>query len=117
MKRFYVTAVIAGAMFFSVGSATAQETEESQSQTATIQTATEQTEQKDEYNRIEAQELPDEVRQAVERDYQGATIVHTYSLEKDGENRYKIVIATKDGQSQELYGDAQGNWIQKDGQK
>ena len=112
MKRFYVTAVIAGAMFFSVGSATAQETEKTQSQTAT-----EQTQQKDKYNRIEAQELPDEVRQAVERDYQGATMVHTYSLEKDGEIKYKIVIATKDGQSQELYADAQGNWIQKDGQE
>ena len=109
MKRFYVTAAIAGAMFFSVESATAQETQSTQSQTAT-----EQTQQKDEFKQIEAQEISNEVRKAVERDYQGATIAEAYSKEKDGETKYKIVVTSPNGQSQELYADAQGIWIDKE---
>ena len=112
MKRFYLTAVIAGAMFFSVESATAQENQNNQSQTAT-----EQTQQKDDFKQIEAQDLPDEVRRAVERDYQGATVAEAYSKEKDGEAKYKIVVNTQDGQSKELYADAHGNWIDKEKKK
>ena len=111
MKRLNLIAVIAGALFFSVESATAQENQNNQSQTAT-----EQTQQKD-FEQIEAQDLPDEVRQALERDYEGATVAEAYSKEKDGEAKYKIVVNTQDGESKELYADAQGNWIDKEKEK
>lgn len=110
MKRLYVTAVIAGAMFFSVESATAQET----NQTTQTQ-ATEQTQQKDDFKQIEAQDLPTEVRQALERDHQGSSISEAYVKEKEGEKKYKLVVSDQQGQSKELYADAQGNWIDKDG--
>ncbi len=105
MKRLYVTAVIAGALFFSVGSATAQET-----QTETT-TATEQVQQKEDFKQIQVQELPGEVSQSVERDFQGATVSEAYSQGKDGETKYKLVVTTAEGDSKELYADAQGNWI------
>lgn len=105
MKRFYVTAVIAGAMFFSVGNATAQETH-----TATA-TATAQVQEKEEFKPIQVEELPGEVSQSVERDFQGATISEAYKKEKDGEAKYKLVVTTAEGESKELYADAQGNWI------
>ncbi|GHA44942.1 hypothetical protein GCM10007103_27650 [Salinimicrobium marinum] len=106
MKRFYVTAVIAGAMFFSVGTVTAQET-------ATA-TATAQVQEKEDFKQIDVQELPGEVSQSVERDFQGATISEAYSKEKDGETKFKLVVTTAEGESKELYADAQGNWIDKE---
>lgn len=108
MKRLFVTTAIAGAMFFSVESATAQEA-------PTVETATEQqTQQKDDFKQIQEQELSAEVRQSIERDYQGATVNEAYVKEKDGETKYKIVLQTQDGQTQEVYTDAEGNWIEKD---
>lgn len=108
MKRLYVTAVVAGAMFFSVGSANAQVYENSQAEAQMVQT------QEIEYTLIEEQDLPAEVRQAVEKDYQGSTLTEIYSAEKDGETTYKLLVSTQDGEIQELFVDAQGNWIQKD---
>lgn len=108
MKRLYVTAALAGAMFFSVESANAQVYENSESETPVEQT------QQTEFTQIEEQDLPNEVRQAVEKDFQGATLSEIYSTEKDGEVTYKLVLSTQEGEAKELFADAQGNWIQKD---
>ena len=108
MKRIFFTAAIAGAMFFSAGTANAQVYENSERETPFVE------EQQTEYVLIEVQDLPQEVQQALEKDYQGATLSEVYSAEKDGEVIYKLVLSTQDGESQELFADAQGNWIQKD---
>ena len=108
MKRLYVTAVLAGAMFFSVESVTAQVYENSQAEVEMQQT------QQTNYTQIEEQDLPAPVREAVERDYQGATLAEIYSAEKEGKTTYKLVVNTQDGVSQELFSDAEGNWIEKD---
>lgn|SRR5690606_28208584 len=110
MKRLYVTAVVAGAMFFSVESATAQVYENSQGEVATEQT------QQTDYTQIEEQDLPNEVRQAFERDHQGSTLSEIYSRDRDGQTTYRLVYSDQDGQSQELFADAQGNWIENDEQ-
>ncbi|NJY61189.1 hypothetical protein HC174_00270 [Salinimicrobium sp. CDJ15-81-2] len=107
MKRIFFTAAIAGAMFFSAGTVTAQVYENSERETPFVE------EQKMEYTQIQQQDLPQEVRKAVEKDYQGATVSDVYSAEKEGEVIYKLVLSTQDGESQELFADAQGNWIQK----
>lgn len=107
MKRMYVTAVAVVAMMFSVHSTTAQGTVESQP-------AVEQQTQKDDFQLIEASELPNAVRQAVEQEYSGATVDEAYKGEKDGETKFKLVITTADGQSQELFSDAEGNLKDKD---
>lgn len=107
MKRMYVTAVAAVAMMFSVQTTTAQGTVENQP-------AIEQQTQKDDFQEIQASELPEAVRQAVELEYSGATIDQAYQAEKDGETKYKLEITTADGQSQELFSDAEGNLKDKD---
>ena len=108
MKKIFFTAAIAGAMIFSVGTANAQVYENSERETPFVE------EQQTEYTQIEEQDLPQEVQQALEKDYQGATLSEVYSAEKDGEVIYKLVLSTQDGEALELFADAQGNWIQKD---
>lgn len=110
MKRLYVTAALVGAMFFSVESSNAQVYENSESETPFVET------QQTEYTQIEEQDLPNEVREAVARDHQGATLSEIYSAEEAGEVTYKLVVSTEDGETKELFADAEGNWIQKDDQ-
>lgn len=110
MKRLYVTAALAGAIFFSVESANAQVYENSESETPFVET------QQTKYTQIEEQDLPNEVRQAVEKDYQGATLSEIYSAEEAGEVTYKLVVSTQDGENKELFADGKGNWIKHDDQ-
>lgn len=95
----------AAAMFFTVQTSSAQV--EGQDRT----TMEQRTQQQEDFQQIEVTELPTEVQQAVERDFQGATVSEAHTRDRDGEVNYKIVIATQDGQSRELFADAQGNWI------
>lgn len=95
----------AAAMFFTVQTTSAQV--EGQDRTTMEQRA----QQQEDFQQIEVTELPSEVQQAVERDFQGATVSEAHIRDQDGEANYKIVIATQDGESRELYADAQGNWI------
>lgn len=108
MKKVLFTAAIAGAMFFSTGSANAQVYENSESETPFVE------EQQTEYVLIKDQDLPQEVQQALEKDHQGATVSEVYSAEKEGKVIYKLVLSTEDGESKELFADAQGNWIPQD---
>lgn len=67
-----------------------------------------------EYRKIEISELPAEVQQAVERDFEGALISEAYVKENEGEQKFKLVVKTADDEEQELFADAQGNWIEED---
>lgn len=107
MKKIFLTTLAATAMLFTVETATAQVYEEGTPQEELQQ-------QKDEMQKIEVQELPEEVQQAVERDFQGATISEAFVEEKEGEKKYKIVLTTQEGETKELYADAEGNWIDKE---
>lgn len=107
MKRIFFTAAIAGVMFFTVGTANAQVYENSESETPFVE------EQQTVYTQIKEQDLPQEVRQALEKDYEGATLSEVYSAEKDGVVTYKLVLSTPEGEAKDLFADAQGNWVQK----
>lgn len=113
MKKMILSIVAAGALVFTTQTATAQVTGEER--TAAEQQMLQQ--QQDDFQSIQVGELPAEVQQAVERDFQGSTIGEAFVKEKDGERKYKVVVTTTDGQSKELYADAQGNWIDKDKKK
>lgn len=108
MKKICLTAIAATAMLFSVNSATAQVYEEGSTQQQEVQ-------KKDEMTKIEVQEIPAEVRESVERDFQGATVSEAYVKGKEGEAEYKLVITTTEGETKELFADAKGNWIDKKG--
>ena len=109
MKKLGLTALAATAIFFSVESVSAQVYEEGSTQETTHQET-----QKEEMEQIQVGELPNEIQQSVERDFQGATVSEAYMKEKEGETKYKIVLTTLQGETKELYADAQGNWIDKE---
>ena len=98
--------IAATAMLFSVDSAMAQVYEEGSTQQQEVQ-------KKEEMKKIEVQELPAEVQQSVERDFQGATVSEAYMKEKEGKIEYKLVLTTAEGETKELFADANGNWIDK----
>lgn len=108
MKKLSLSMIAAAAMFFSVQTATAQVTGEERT------TMEQEAQHQEDFQQIEVMDLPTEVQQAVERDFQGATISEAHVKEKDGEAKYKIVLNTQEGQERELYADAQGNWIDKE---
>lgn len=108
MKKILLTSMAATALLFTVESATAQVYEEGATQQTHVY------KQNDEMQKIEVSELPQEVRQSVERDFTGATISEAFVKEKDGERKYKVVLNTQEGETRELYADAQGNWIDKE---
>ncbi|WP_304245997.1 hypothetical protein [Parabacteroides gordonii] len=51
----------------------------------------------DEYVKIEVSAVPDAVKSAVEKAYEGQTIKEASVAEKDGAKTYKLVIATAEG--------------------
>ena len=63
---------------------------------------------------IDSTELPVEVQQAFERDYEGAVISEAAVNEKDGVKEYRLKVTTAEGEEKELYSDALGIWIDKE---
>lgn len=108
MRKTLLTTVTALALIFSVNVASAQvngEIAESQQEV---------TQQQDDFQQIEANQLPAAVQQAVEQEHQGSQITEAYLKEKDGQTKYKLVLTTQDGQSKEVFSDAEGNLKDKD---
>lgn len=108
MKKICLTVIAASAMLFSAQTISAQEVPQVEVEETVVQRG------QDDYRQIEIAELPAEVQQAVERDFEGATIAEAYVKEQEGGAlEFKLLINTVDGEEQELYSDAQGNWIDK----
>jgi uncharacterized membrane protein YkoI len=108
MKKLCLTMLAASAMLFSAQNVVAQES-------APEQIAVEENLQEvTDWMQIEIQELPAEVQQAVERDFEGAVITEAHVKENEGESIFKLKITTAEGEDMELYADAQGNWIDEE---
>lgn len=108
MKKTILTTVTALALMFSVNIASAQGNEEIvESQQQVIQ-------QEDDYQQIQADQLPAAVQQAVEQQHQGSQISEVYLKEKEGQTTYKLVLTTQDGQTQEVFSDAEGKLTEED---
>lgn len=110
MKKICLTVVAASAMLFSAQNLSAQETPQPVAVEESVQETAE-------WVQVEVQELPAEVQQAVERDFEGAVISEAHVKEHEGEKKFKLKVTTADGEEQELYADAQGNWIDKEEKK
>ncbi|GAB2760939.1 hypothetical protein [Salinimicrobium soli] len=108
MKKICLTVVAASAMLFSAQNLSAQvAVEEQVAVEATVS-------QDSEYTQIEITDLPAEVQQALERDYEGAVITEAYVKEVEGAKEFKLVVKTAKGEEKELHADAEGNWIDQD---
>jgi hypothetical protein len=111
MKKICLTVVAASAMLFSAQNLSAQETAP---QPVAVEESVQETA---EWVQIEIEELPAEVQQAVERDFEGAVISEAHVKEHEGDKKFKLHVTTAEGEEQELYADAQGNWIDKEEKK
>nr|WP_129732120.1 hypothetical protein [Parabacteroides goldsteinii] len=83
--------LVAMAMMMGVGSFSAFAAETSVDSVACCQST------QDEYTKIEVSEVPDAVKAAVEKAYEGQTIKEASVAEKDGTKTYKLVITSAEG--------------------
>ena len=108
MKKICLTVVAAGAMLFSAQNLSAQEVAQVEVEETVVQRA------ENGFVQIDIDEVPTEVREALERDYAGATISEAFVKEHEGEQKFKLKVKTAEGEDKELYADAEGNWIEKE---
>ena len=109
MKKICLTVLAASAMLFSAQNLSAQEVDPTKEVEETVVQRAQE-----EFTKIEVQELPAEVQQAVERDFAGATIAEAYVKDHEGTQKFKLKVSTAEGEDKELYADAEGNWIEKE---
>ena len=113
MKKICLTVVAASAMLFSAQPLTAQETIPQQVPVEEQVPVEDAVQEKGGFIKIETLKLPEEVKQAIERDYAGAIISEAHVKEKQGEKKFKILLTTENGELKELYADSKGKWIDK----
>ncbi len=100
MKKVLLVAAL------SLGTMTAFAQEE---ETAVTETATEVMEAQDAFAEVAIEELPEAIAVALETAHPGAVISKAYTNEAA---QYKLEVAKDDGETVELYADAEGNWIE-----
>lgn len=107
MKKLGLSLIAAAAFLISTNDAQAQATE-----TEEI-VEVEQEQQNDDYQKIEIMALPQAVKVAVIKDFEGATTEEAWvKTDADGKKRYRIAINV-DGESRNVVADADGNWIEE----
>lgn len=106
MKKLVLSLVAVGGMFFATQDVKAQETAETNAPQAQEQT----TQQQDGFEKIEVQELPQAVQDALATQYEGATTDEAWVKEEDGSKKYKLQIS-QNGQATEIYADEEGKWL------
>ncbi|WP_373058478.1 hypothetical protein [Zunongwangia sp. H14] len=107
MKKLGLSLIAGAAFFFSTNIAQAQEGE---SETQTEEVSAVQDAQ-DGFETIEIMSLPQAVKVAVIKSYEGATTENAWvKTGEDGEKIYKLDINV-DGETQTVKADAEGNWI------
>jgi len=92
--------LLVAALSFGTMTAFAQEEE-----TTVQEVATEVIEAQDAFAEVAIEELPETITEA----HPGATISKAYVNEAA---QYKLEVAKEDGETLELYADAEGNWIE-----
>ncbi|MDT0678435.1 hypothetical protein [Autumnicola musiva] len=108
MKKLGLSLIAAGAFFVSTNVAQAQETETQGEEEVIVEQETQQ----DGFESLEIMALPQAVKVAVIKSYEGATTESAWvKTGENGEKIYKLDINV-DGQTQTVKADAEGNWIE-----
>ncbi len=105
MKKIVLSVMTVGAVFFGSQNMMAQETETETE--VTVQTS------QDEYTEVEVMDLPQAVKDAVSTDFKDATTDKAWVKTEDEEKIYKLSL-TVNGETQEVYVDQDGNWLEDD---
>ena len=100
-KLMIIPAIALGLLCFTP--ATAQDVASSDATEITLQ---------DDYMPVAVEEVPQPILDAVAKDFLGAQVTAVGALEDMSE--YKITLTKEDGESMDVYADAEGNWISKE---
>ena len=71
--------------------------------------ATEEVAAQDGFNEVAIEEVPEAITAALEAAHPGASIS---KASMNDQSQYKLEVTKEDGESAELYADAEGNWIE-----
>lgn len=111
MKKFVLSLMTIGAMFFATQNLHAQEEEE---EVEEIEVETEiETEVEHEYESVEIDDLPQAVTDAIMADYNGATATHAWVITKDDQKLFKLKIDVN-GELKKVYITEDGTWVEKE---
>ncbi|MCP9199527.1 hypothetical protein MKO06_06390 [Gramella sp. GC03-9] len=108
MKKFVLSIMCTGALFFATQNMSAQVEE--------VEEISTEVEMQEEYASVEVSELPQAVKDAIEADYSGAVATEAWMKTKEGKKVYKLKLDV-DGKTEKVYIDQDGNWMKKDKNK
>ncbi len=111
MKKFALSMMTMGAMFFATQNMQAQEEEVEE-----IETEVEMEVEHDEFASVEVTELPQAVHDALATDYNGAIPTGAWVKMKGETKVYKLKLDIQ-GETEKVYIDQDGNWLEKDDDK
>jgi len=107
MKKFVLSMMTVGAMFFATTSIQAQVEEVEEIEEMEMEVA------KEEFVSVDVMELPQAVKDAVMTDYNGAVASEAWVKTKDEMKVYKLKLDV-DGETEKVYIDQDGKWLEKD---
>tara|TARA_B100000929_G_scaffold264380_1_gene230750 strand:+ start:646 stop:990 length:345 start_codon:yes stop_codon:yes gene_type:complete len=107
MKKFVLSMMTVGAMFFATNNIQAQVEEVEEIEEMEMEVA------KEEFVSIDVMELPQAVKDAVMTDYNGAVASEAWVKTKDEMKVYKLKLDV-DGETEKVYIDQDGKWLEKD---
>jgi hypothetical protein len=111
MKKLGLSLIAAAAFLISANNVQAQTMEAEET------VGIKQEQQNDNYQKIEVMALPQAVKVAVMKDFEGATAEEAWvKTNVEGKKVYKIAINV-DGESQSVVSDADGNWMEEKEEK
>ncbi|MBQ4820879.1 hypothetical protein [Aquimarina sp. MMG016] len=103
MKNLFVLPILALVLLLGTQNSYAQETASNDQDEITVA--------QEKYIDLAVENLPQSVLDAVARDFKGSTI--SKAAAKEDASEFKLELAKEDGETVEVYCDAEGNWITK----
>ena len=107
MKKFALSIMTIGAMFFATQNIQAQDEE------IEVETEMEMDVEQEEFASVDVAELPQAVQDALATDYNGAIASEAWVKTKNDTKVYKLKLDVK-GETEKVYIDQDGNWLEKD---
>ena len=102
MKKLFVVPALVLGFVFSTSAITANTLTDNTNMEISMQ---------DDYIEVAVENLPQPILDAVAKDFAGATIASAAA--KEDASEFKLMLAKEDGETVEVYADAEGNWITK----
>ncbi|WP_026914673.1 hypothetical protein [Christiangramia portivictoriae] len=108
MKKFILSTATIAALFFTTGNLHAQDEE------IEVETEVEMEQEANEFESIDVISLPQNIKDAVMTDYNDAVASEAWVMTKEDETKvYKLKLDVK-GEHEEVFIDADGNWLKEE---